>query len=276
MKKSEDDIKKAVKEHYRRSVTPKTSCCGAHGESSPAPTGDRITEAAGYTAGDRAGLPDGIPSFGCGNPVAFANVGEGDVVLDLGSGPGLDLILAARKVGPQGKVIGIDMTPEMVEASRKNLEKAEVKNAEVRVGEMEDMPVADGEVDWIISNCVINLSPDKGKVFAEAYRVLKPGGRMIISDLVTKDLPAEVRSDMRAWVGCIAGALEEEEFVRLVRQAGFKDVAILAKSVFGETSSELSVIDSCCCGSGTDTCEQPGGDLSGKVASILLHARKPA
>ncbi|UCE23164.1 MAG: arsenite methyltransferase [Candidatus Zixiibacteriota bacterium] len=279
MKKSKDEIRGAVKKHYGEAVKHRSGCgCGPSDIKVDGVIAERIAQAHGYTNDDLGSLPEGVASFGCGNPLTFAQVKEGDVVLDLGSGPGLDLILAARKVGDRGKVIGLDMTPEMVETCRTNLQKANATNAEVRQGEMESMPVADSEVDWIISNCVINLSPEKEKVFAEAYRVLKPGGQMMISDIVTVNLPEDVRNDMRAWVGCIAGAVEEDEFIELAKNAGFEEVRIVARQSYSTSALQDFASSDCGCGCYPDDhCEGQAvaGDWAGKVASVRLYARKP-
>jgi arsenite methyltransferase len=276
MKQSTDDIKQAVKKHYGAAITQSGSCCGPSKVNSDAEAAGRFARMAGYTDEQLAMMPEGVTSFGCGNPVNFIDVKKGDVVLDLGSGAGLDLILASRKVGAKGKVIGLDMTPEMIETSRRNLKTAEIKNAEVRLGEMENMPVADGEVDWIISNCVINLSPEKEKVFAEAFRVLKPGGRMLVSDIVTQNLSAEYRDDIMAWVGCIAGAVEEAEYLRLVKEAGFVDVKIVDKMTYDADSLGTLAEDACGCSASDRAIDRELVEkFAGRVASIKLSARKP-
>ena len=277
MKRSKEEIKRAVKDHYGSAISrPGGSCCGPSASSGDA-AGEYI-KLAGYSTNELGELPENITSFGCGNPVSFIDVKEGEVVLDLGSGAGLDLILAARKVGPQGKVIGLDMTPEMIETCRRNLKAAGIENGEVRMGEMEQMPVADSEVDWIISNCVINLSPDKPQVFAEAFRVLKPGGRLLVSDIVTLGLPEAYRDDLMAWVGCISGAVDEQEYIGLAERAGFVDVKVVDKMVY--TAKSLDVVANDACGCGTDEREKidPGiiRDYADKIASIKLSARKPS
>lgn len=277
LNRSKEEIKQAVKKHYAEAITQKnSSCCG------PAPVEfdkeavARFAQLAGYGAEDLANMPETVTSFGCGNPVAFLKVQKGEVVLDLGSGSGLDLILAAKKVGDEGKAIGLDMTPEMIETCRKNLDKAGIKNAELRQGEMENMPVKDNEVDWIISNCVINLSPDKKQVFAEAFRVLKPGGQMMISDIVTTGLPDEYRDDIMAWVGCIAGAVEEDEYVNLVKEAGFGNVEVVEKMTYSARTLNTLANDACGCGTGESTIDKTQVDkYADKVASIRLYAKKP-
>lgn len=273
-----EEIKQAVREHYATAITQQTSCCSG---STPAgfdpKAAARFAKSAGYTQEELGQVPETVTSFGCGNPVNFAEVKSGEVVLDLGSGSGLDLILAAKKVGETGRVIGLDMTDEMISICRTNLKKAGVANAEVRQGEMEQMPVGDAEIDWIISNCVINLSPEKEKVFAESYRVLKPGGRMLISDIVTTDLPDQMREDMTAWVGCIAGAVEEQEYLQLVKNAGFVDVEIVDKMLYDGQQLVALVSDACGCGPTDSPVEKSLIDAcAGKVASIKLSARKPS
>jgi len=276
-KRTNEEIRKAVREHYGDAISRSTSCCGPQLINIDSDPARQFVQLAGYTDSETAGLPDSVTSFGCGNPVNFLEVLPGQTVLDLGSGAGLDLILAAKKVGPEGKVIGLDMTPQMIDVCRRNLDTAGVTNAEVRQGEMERMPVADGEIDWIISNCVINLSPEKEKVFAEAYRVLKPGGGMLVSDIVTLDLPEEFRDDITAWVGCIAGAVEEDEYLRLVREAGFTEVEIVDKLLYTAEALATLVGEGCC----GDTSSAPpdtglAEQYAGHVASVKLRARKPA
>ena len=169
-------------------------------------------------------------SLGCGNPLAIAGLQPGEVVLDLGSGGGIDCFLAAKKVGPEGRVIGLDMTPDMIKLARRNAKKMGVTNVDFRYGEMEEMPLPDESVDVIISNCVINLSPDKDAVFREAFRVLRPGGRLSVSDIVVDgDLPQSIRSQLDAWAGCVAGALDESVYLDKIRAAGFEQVEVLSR-----------------------------------------------
>ena len=204
-----------------------SSCCGAAEGS--------YASSIGYAEEDLSGLPESVVSAcaGCGNPTALAGLREGEVVLDLGSGGGIDVFLAARRVGPTGRVIGVDMTEEMVELARRNAAEMGLENVEFRLGEIEDLPVDDESVDVIISNCVVNLSPDKDRVFSEAFRVLRPGGRMVISDIVSDgELPQEIREDPDAWAECIAGALDEEVYLEKIRAAGFRDVRVLSKRRF--------------------------------------------
>jgi arsenite methyltransferase len=283
-KHTSDDIRSAVRKHYADAITGKTSCCGAGPSNADTPAGGRYAELAGYSPEELMTMPDTVTTFGCGNPVNVAQIRPGQTVLDLGSGAGLDLILAAKKVGPSGKVIGLDMTPQMIEAATDNLKKAGVPNYEIRLGEMEEMPVADGEVDWIISNCVINLSPEKERVFAEAFRVLKPGGRILVSDIVAKDLPQSVRDDMAAWAACVSGAVEESEYIRLVTEAGFVDVQVVDRLVYDAGSARAMFGDGSCCSPQPQPLgprKQQGAassfeDYANRIASIKLSARKPA
>jgi SAM-dependent methyltransferase len=179
-------------------------------------------------------VPDGANlGLGCGNPIALASLSEGEVVLDLGSGAGFDCFLAANKVGKSGRVIGVDMTPEMLEKARENAEKGGYSNVEFRLGEIENLPAADNSIDVIISNCVINLSPDKKQVFGEAFRVLKPGGRLMVSDIVLlKELPDFIRDSVAAYVGCVSGALMKDEYLATISGAGFAGVQVLDEAVF--------------------------------------------
>lgn len=271
-KRPDQDIKKAVRDHYGSAIRNRSSCCG--------PTPQQIdtggfARSLGYTDSDLSNLPADVSTFGCGNPLALAQIRPGQTVLDLGSGAGLDLILAARKVGPEGHVIGLDMTPDMIEVGKKNLAAAGITNAEIRQGEMENMPVDSASVDWIISNCVINLSPDKKAVFAESFRVLKPGGRVMVSDIVTLDLPDQYRDDITAWVGCLAGAVEQDEYVRLVEEAGFIEVAVVDRLVYDEAGLR-SLTCECGCGpDSVDTGESVVERFANRVASIKLTALKP-
>jgi len=193
-----------------------------------------VSKAIGYTDEELASAPEGANlGLGCGNPTALASLVEGETVLDLGSGAGFDCFLAAQKVGDTGKVIGVDMTPEMIEKARKNAQMSNCANVEFRLGEIENLPVADNSVDVIISNCVINLSPDKERVFRDAFRVLKPGGRLMVSDIVLlKALPDFIRESVAAYVGCIAGAMLKDDYLAAIGKAGFQDVKILEETVF--------------------------------------------
>jgi SAM-dependent methyltransferase len=182
--------------------------------------------------GEERGAAPAVASFGCGNPLAFAAVKPGETVVDLGSGPGLDLILAAKRVGPSGLVIGVDMTDAMIEEARRNAARAGFSNIEVRKGIIENLPVAAGTVDWVISNCVINLSPEKPRVFAEIARVLRPGGRFRISDIVVESLPDWIRSNAAAYAACVAGAISEREYIAGLESAGLVDVEVEHRLVY--------------------------------------------
>lgn len=188
----------------------------------------------GYSDSELSSVPEGANlGFGCGNPVALASLKEGDVVLDLGSGAGFDAFLSAQRVGKTGRVIGVDMTPEMIAKAKENAKKGNYSNVEFRMGEIEKLPVEDSSIDVIISNCVINLSPDKEAVFKEAYRVLKAGGRLMVSDLVlAKELPQEIRDSVEAYVGCLAGAIKKEEYLRFIEQAGFQGIKIISEASY--------------------------------------------
>ena len=275
--KDAQEIKKAVREHYGTAIKQQGSCCSPTPQTFDPEAAGRFANSAGYSADDLKTMPDGVTSFGCGNPINFMDVKPGDTVLDLGSGSGLDLILAARKVGPTGKAIGLDMTPEMIDTCRDNIKKAGLTNAEVRMGEMEAMPVADSEVDWIISNCVINLSPEKEKVFAESFRVLKPGGKVMVSDIVASNLSDEMRSDMAAWVGCISGAVDEEVYLQMMRDAGFSDVKVVDKMNYDAAGLNALANDSCCGDvTGNVVKKSRMNQIAGKVASVRVFAQKPA
>jgi arsenite methyltransferase len=222
------DVRTAVRDHYgkyaanAKSNTPK-SCCGQN-DTIPLSSVKEM-----YAASDVTTLPEDITGFslGCGDPVTLASLQPGETVLDLGSGGGLDCFLAAKRVGENGKVIGVDMTAEMIEKARQNKEKIGAANVEFRLGEIEHLPAADNSVDVIISNCVINLSPDKPQVFRDAFRVLKPGGRLSVSDIVTEgELPEVIRRSLAAWAGCIAGALDIKEYITAIEAAGFNNVEI--------------------------------------------------
>ncbi|MGQ9631529.1 MAG: arsenite methyltransferase [bacterium] len=261
------EIKESVRRHYTALISGKGrgSCCGptsAEGKGA-------LARMVGYREGELSELPDDAVenSFGCGNPLAFAEAKEGDVVLDLGSGAGIDVLIASRKVGQTGKVIGLDMAPEMVARARENAERAGATNVEFVLGEMEEMPLRSGSVDWVISNCVVNLSPDKERVFRETFRVLKPGGRILISDIVASGLPEEIKSDLTAWAGCVAGALEEREYLDAIRRAGFWDVSVVDKVAFAGNAEGG---DSCC-----STPGKSEGGIKGEIASIRVFARKP-
>lgn len=221
------DIKEAVRTRYGAIASQGSSCCGASPQT-------KISKRVGYSESELEAVPDGANlGLGCGNPVALASLKEGETVLDLGSGAGFDCFLAAKQVGLSGKVIGVDMTPEMLTKARANAEKGSFKNVEFRKGEIENLPVADASVDVIISNCVINLSPEKEKVFREAHRVLKPGGRAYIADLVLlKPLPPALAKSVGLYAACVGGAMQREEYLATIRAAGFKDVKIASEVAY--------------------------------------------
>ncbi|EHQ06270.1 arsenite methyltransferase [Leptonema illini] len=225
---NQETVKEYVRDRYG-SIASRGGggCCGSASRQS-----EKLSESVGYSHEEMNAVPEGANlGLGCGNPLASESIKTGETVLDLGSGAGFDAFLAARQVGPEGKVIGVDMTPQMIARARANAEKAGVKNVEFRLGEIENLPVADGAVDLIISNCVINLVPDKATVFRDAFRVLKSGGRMMVSDIVVKSpLPDEVSSFLPAIGACVGGASLLADYTAAIAAAGFKDVRILQES----------------------------------------------
>jgi SAM-dependent methyltransferase len=281
--KNHQRIRESVSRAYAGAVSSPAveSCCG------PVQKGT-LVKLAGYTRQELRSLPaEAVAnSFGCGNPLAFSEVREGDVVLDLGSGAGIDLLLAARKVGPTGQAIGIDMTEEMLTAARAVIAASGLANAEVRRGLIEELPVDSASVDWVISNCVINLSPTKEKVFAEIARVLKPGGRMLVSDVVAQDLPERVRNDLGAYNCCVGGAISEEEYKAGLQRAGLVDIEIRERIAYdaaqlrGLMESDRLAIGNNPCGGGETNRAGLQQDLAaacaGKVWSAKIFARKPA
>jgi SAM-dependent methyltransferase len=267
------DLKAVVKQKYGQAagqvaVGNEPTCCGTTGAGCCDPiTGDL------YEAGETAGVPEEAlrASLGCGNPTALAELHPGETVLDLGSGGGIDVLLSARRVGPTGKAYGLDMTDEMLELARENQRKAGVENVEFLKGEIESIPLPDDSVDVIISNCVINLSGDKRQVLREAFRVLKPGGRFAVSDVVVRgEVPEEIRRSMELWIGCVAGALEESEFEALLRDAGFRDTQIEPTRVYALEDARVFL-------------EQAGLDpdavapqIEDRFCSAFVRATKPA
>lgn len=275
---TKEDIRRRVSKFYSDSVKGTSGCCG--GATLPKGTAAKM---AGYQGEDLDGVPlDAVESsFGCGNPLALQGIEEGQTVLDLGSGAGLDLIIAAKRVGPSGKVIGVDMTDEMLLRAQRNIYQAGVENAEVRKGIIEALPVGDGEVDWVVSNCVINLSPEKETVFAEIARVLRPGGRISVSDIVASQLPDWVLENADLYSSCIAGAISQQAYCEGLRQAGLVDVEVADRLIYD--ADQLGALvgapangASSCCG-GTPIPVPPGGlaELEGSVFSIRVTARKP-
>jgi SAM-dependent methyltransferase len=243
-----DEIKNKVKEGYGRVALEHRSCCGAPSSCCGSSTSiQTISEMIGYSKEQLSQVPEGANlGLGCGNPVALASLKEGQTVLDLGSGAGFDCFLAARVVGEQGRVIGVDMTPEMVTKARENAQKGDFRNVDFRLGEIENLPVPDGSVDVILSNCVVNLSPEKPKVFAEAFRVLKPGGKLTLSDVVLlRPLPPVLAGSAAAYLGCVAGASLKNDYLDMLKTAGFADVEVVGESPFylGEAAADPIVQD---------------------------------
>ncbi|HTT61970.1 MAG TPA: arsenite methyltransferase [Bryobacteraceae bacterium] len=266
------EIKEIVKEKYGQAAlrvsTGGSSCCGA---APAADCCDPIT-ADLYDARQTAELPPEAvrASLGCGNPTALAELKPGETVLDLGSGGGIDVLLSARRVGPNGKAYGLDMTDEMLALARENQRKAGVENVEFLKGEIENIPLPDNSVDVIISNCVINLSGDKDKVLREAFRVLKPGGRFAVSDVVVRgEVPAEIRRSVEMWVGCVAGALEESEYQRKLAAAGFAGIGIEATRVHKAEDARQFLA-----GQGVDA-DSIAAQVDGKFVSAFIRAVKP-
>ncbi len=265
-------IKEAVREKYgeaARSVATggKKSCCGSDG----CGTADPITTNL-YSELETKGLPEEalLISLGCGNPTALATLNPGDVVLDLGSGGGIDVLLSGRRGGPAGKVYGLDMTDDMLALARENQRKAGVTNVEFLQGDIEKIPLPDASVDVIISNCVINLAADKRKVLAEAFRVLKPGGRFAVSDVVVRgEVPDELRRSMELWVGCVAGALEESEFLALLAENGFENASLEPTRIYRVEDARAFLE-----GAGLDVAAL-APQLDGRVMGAFVRASKP-
>lgn len=274
-----EQVSKAYTSAVRAAAPQQVGCCQA------APKGV-VVKSAGYTAEELQALPDDavVNSFGCGNPLAYSAVESGQVVLDLGSGAGIDILLAAQKVGPTGRVIGIDMTDEMIARANENIAASGLTNVEVRKGIIEELPVEDASVDWVISNCVINLSPEKSKVFAQIVRVLKPGGQMLVSDIVIDELPAWVYQSKALYNSCLAGAIGEDAYLTGLREAGMAEVEVRERIVYDISQltafvkSELpdqSNENGCCAvASGFDSLEEATKELVGKVWSAKIYARK--
>jgi arsenite methyltransferase len=249
------EIKKAVKNRYAKFALDNTSCCPTCSCSEKNDI-TKHTEAIGYSANELKSIPESaVLGLGCGNPTALAELKKGEIVLDLGSGAGIDVFLAANKVGENGHVIGVDMTEEMIQRAEKIAKGNGYKNVEFRLGEIEELPVKDNTIDVIISNCVINLSLDKLQTFKEAFRVLKPGGRLMVSDLVTEGtLPDDIRKSFDAWGACIAGALEKNEYLETIAKAGFRNVEIVNQNRYTEKEIDTRLV--------------------GKITSIKVRAYK--
>jgi SAM-dependent methyltransferase len=234
MTQTPDEIHEIVREHYAERIKSNASCCGPSSSSSccgPSDTSSCCsTDSSLYPADLLATLPEGESaiSYGCGDPITLASLQPGQTVLDLGSGAGLDCFFAAKKVGESGHVIGVDMTPAMIERAQSSAERLNIQNVEFRQGYLEDLPVETNTVDVIISNCVINLAPDKSRVFAEAFRVLKPGGKLAVSDIVTDGpLPDSIKKSLSAWAGCVAGAVEASEYADRMKSVGLTDISMV-------------------------------------------------
>jgi SAM-dependent methyltransferase len=263
-----EDIRVVVREKYG-AIAQGQSCgcgCGCSLDQpglSTAEAGASVLDQIGYTAEQKSAVPEGANlGLGCGSPLAYADARPGETVLDLGSGAGIDCFLAAREVGPTGRVLGVDMTPAMIERARANAAKGDYPNVEFRLGEIEHLPVADASVDLIISNCVVNLSPDKPQVFREALRVLKPGGRLLVSDLVlTRPLSPALQKNVDLYVGCVAGASLRDDYLRMMREAGFADVQVVAESGYSVGLDALPP-------------DSPERDAFAAVTSVKVRARK--
>jgi len=228
-----DQIRQAVRDSYGAIARTESAGCGCSPSAScgtePTNSARKVSLAIGYSAQDLSAVPEGANlGLGCGNPIALASLKEGETVVDLGSGAGFDCFLAAQRVGLAGNVIGVDMTPDMISKARKNALNGNYNNVEFRLGEIERLPVADNSVDVIISNCVINLSPAKAEVFDEAFRVLKPGGRLMISDIVLlAQLPDVIKDSVSAYIGCLAGATQKDEYINTIKEAGFREIEVV-------------------------------------------------
>jgi len=268
------EIKEHVRAEYgqaaRQAKNGKPSCCGT----GSLLEGDALDPITGnlYGTDETSGLPAEAvrASFGCGNPTALATIQPGETVLDLGSGGGIDVFLSARRVGPTGKVYGLDMTDEMLALARENQQKAGVLNVEFLKGDIEQMPLPDNSVDVIISNCVINLSPDKDQVFKEAFRVLKPGGRLAVSDIVVRGtMPQEIRHSVELWAGCVAGALEEAVYLAKLQQAGFEQTSIEPTRIYSAADAREFLM-----GAGLNV-ETVAKEIDGKFISGFIRAVKP-
>jgi len=263
----EEKVRKMVREGYGKIAKAEKCGCGC---------GSETSEQIGYNREELGSVPEGADlSLGCGNPVALASLKEGETVVDLGSGGGLDCFLAASKVGPKGKVIGVDMTAEMLDKARENYRKGEYKNVEFRLGEIENLPVGDGTADVIISNCVINLSPNKQRVFEEAFRVLKPNGRLMISDMVLlKDIPEAVKKSVLGYIGCISGAEMKTKYTKMIENAGFKEVKIIeetrlpAEMILSDPTAQALMKE-------LNLTKKSAEEIANSVASIKISATKP-
>ena len=273
-----EQIKKVVRDGYAKIAKqdspcclPVNSCCGG------TDLAQNISKSIGYTEEELKAVPEGANlGLGCGNPLALASLREGETVLDLGSGAGFDCFLAADKVGKSGRVIGVDMTPEMIDRARENARKGDYTNVEFRLGEIENLPAADNSVDIVISNCVINLAPDKNRVFNEAFRVLKPGGRLMISDMVLlKELPDFIKNSIEAYIGCLSGAVKRDEYIDAIKSAGFQEVSIIDESSFpiecmANDPTAKAIIKN------LEIPPEEIKEVAGSVTSIKVYGAKPS
>lgn len=279
----DNEIKQAVRDRYAGHAQAGTSCCGGASNQSSgcgcgAPTGRDLTSLdLGYDADDLSAVPAGADlGLGCGNPLAMLELKEGETVVDLGSGAGIDCFIAAKRVGPSGHVIGVDMTHAMLDRARSNAAAAGVDNVEFRLGEIEHLPVADASVDAIISNCVVNLVPNKQQVFNDAFRVLRPGGRLSLSDMVLLgDIPVELKDSVEAYVACLSGAVLKDEYLAMIEAAGFENVVVEAEQqlVIGDMLAEEVVAEYA---KHADVDRATIEDAASKFASVRVKAFKPA
>ena len=269
---SDSDLRQIVKDKYGKAALKVTAggsaCCGSVSDREADPITSRL-----YTASETACVPAeaNAASLGCGNPTALASLTAGEIVLDLGSGGGIDVLLSAQRVGPTGKAYGLDMTDEMLDLARANRRKSGVNNVEFLKGEIEQIPLPDASVDVIISNCVINLSADKGRVLQEAFRVLRPGGRFAVSDVVCRgEIPSVVRRNMELWIGCVAGALQDRQYRQLLADAGFVDIEIEPTRIYAFDDARTMLADA-----GLDV-DVLAREITGRIMGAFIRARKPA
>jgi arsenite methyltransferase len=271
-----EDVRKAVREGYAQVAKSGSSCCAPQSSCCSSNVATNISKRIGYSDHDIESVPEGANlGLGCGNPVALASLKEGEIVLDLGSGAGFDCFLAANIVGKTGKVIGVDMTPEMVERARENARKGGYGNVEFRLGEIENLPAADNSIDAIISNCVINLSPEKDRVFRDAFRVLKPGGRLMVSDIVLmNELPDPIKKSVAAYIGCVAGAAMKDDYLGNIKAAGFKNVSIVNETSFpSDYAVKDPIVETLVNDAGISKTDLE--KLGSSIKSIKVHAVKP-
>jgi arsenite methyltransferase len=271
-----EDVRKAVREGYAQVAKSGSSCCAPQSSCCSSNVATNISKRIGYSDHDIESVPEGANlGLGCGNPVALASLKEGEIVLDLGSGAGFDCFLAANIVGKTGKVIGVDMTPEMVERARENARKGGYGNVEFRLGEIENLPAADNSIDAIISNCVINLSPEKDRVFRDAFRVLKPGGRLMVSDIVLmNELPDAIKKSVAAYIGCVAGAAMKDDYLGNIKAAGFKNVSIVNETSFpSDYAVKDPIVETLVNDAGISKTDLE--KLGSSIKSIKVHAVKP-